>query len=134
MVKVKHEGADESLDNDIIGTLNRVGGRSTRPYKAELEVNVRPLEMEIDTEVEVYIISKKTQERLFPSLRVSKTSISLCTYTSKLIPVLGQLKVEVKHREYVGTHQLVVVTPNLNLNMVVDILLFLTCLTLIQFA
>ena len=106
------QGADEGRDNDNIGTLNRVGGRSTQPYKVLSEVNGRPLEMEIDTEAAVSIISKKTQESLFPSLRMSKPFISLCTYTSELIPVLGQLKVEVKHRGYVGTHQLVVVAGN----------------------
>ena len=110
MVEAQHEGVDEGRDNDIIGTLNRVGGRSTQPYKAILEVNGRSLEMEIDTGAAVSIISKKTQESLFP--RVSKPSISLRTYTSELIPVLGQLKVEVKHRGYVGTHQLVVVAGN----------------------
>ena len=83
---VEGEGTDESGDSDIIGTLHRVGGRATQPYKAVLEVNGRPLEMEIDTGAAVSIISKKTQERLFPSLKVLKPSISLRTYTSELIP------------------------------------------------
>ena len=109
---VEGEGTDESGDSDIIGTLHRVGGRATQPYKAVLEVNGTPLKMEIDTGAAVSIISKKTEERLFPSLKVLKPSISLRTYTSELIPELGQLKVEVKDKGYVGTHKLVVVAGN----------------------
>ena len=111
MVEIQHGGTDED-DSEIIGTLHRIGGRATQPYKAVLEVNGKPLEMKVDTGAAVSIISTQNEKRLFPTLKVWKPSISLCTYTSELIPVLGQLKVEVKHKGYVGTHKLVVVAGN----------------------
>ena len=111
MFEAQRGGTDEG-DSKIIGTLHRVGGRATQPYKAVSEVNGKPLEMEVDMGAAVSIISTQTKKRLFPTLKVWKPSISLRTYTSELIPLLGQLKVEVKHKGYVGTHKLVVVTGN----------------------
>ena len=93
MVEAQHGGTDEG-DSEIMGTLHRVGGRAKQPYKAVLGVNRKPLEMEVDTGAAVSIISTQTKKCLFPTLKVWKPSISLRTYTSELIPVLGQLKVE----------------------------------------
>ena len=65
--------------------------------------------MEIDTGAAVSLISQTTQEDLFPSARLDKSSLVLRTYTAETIPVLGQMEVEVRYGEYTGHHKLYVV-------------------------
>ena len=62
--------------------------------------------MKIDTGAAVSIMSNKTKKALFPLKVVSKPTLNLHTFTLEPIPVLGQLKVEVRYGTYVGTHQL----------------------------
>ena len=74
-----------------------------------MEVNGQELEMEIDTGAAVSVISKETQLALFPEAYLSESTLTLRTYTAEPITVLGQMKVKVRYKGYVGTHQLVVV-------------------------
>ena len=65
--------------------------------------------MEIDTGAAVSLISQTTQEDLFPSTHLDKSSLVLRTYTAETIPVLGQMEVEVRYGGYTGHHKLYVV-------------------------
>ena len=68
--------------------------------------------MEIDTGAAVSVISKKTQEKLFPNAHLDKSSLKLSTYTAESIPVVGQMEVELTYANYTGCHKLYVVGGN----------------------
>ena len=87
----------------------QLGAKTSRPYQAILEVNGQSLTMEIDTGAAVSLISQTTQEELFPSARLDKSSLVLRTYTDETIPVQGQMEVEVRYGGYTGHHKLYVV-------------------------
>ena len=98
-------GSDEPTEEVIW----QVGATASRPYHAVLEVNGHPLTMEIDTGAAVSLISKTTQESVFPAARLDKSSLILRTYTAEAIPVVGQMEVQVKYGDYTGCHKLYVV-------------------------
>ena len=74
-----------------------------------MDVNEKPLSMEIDTGATVSLISTATFKSLFQNTTLEKTSIRLRTYTGKPIAVAGQLKVKVRYKQYMGNHLLYVV-------------------------
>ena len=94
---------------DVINRVNKVGSPAASPYKVTLELNGKPLEMEVDTGAAVSIISELTKKTMFPTATLSKTPVTLRTYSADPLTVLGKLSVEVKYRDYVGTHSLFVV-------------------------
>lgn len=98
-----------SSDEPAEEVIWQIGATASRPYQAVLEVNGHPLTMEIDTGAAVSLISKTTQEDLFPAARLDKSSLILRTYTAETIPVLGRMEVQVKYGEYTGHHKLYVV-------------------------
>ena len=79
-----------SSDEPAEEVIWKVGTTASRPYRAVLEVNGHPLTMEIDTGAAVSLISKTTQENLFPATRLDKSSLILRTYTAEIIPILGR--------------------------------------------
>ena len=74
-----------------------------------LELYGHPVSLEIDTGAAVTIISDNVKKQLFPTTVLDKTDIKLRTYTSKPIPVVGQMSVSVKYGDYQGRHILYVV-------------------------
>ena len=57
----------------------------------------------------VSLISKTTQENLFPAACLDKSPLILRTYTVEAIPVIRQIEVQVKYGEHTGRHMLHVV-------------------------
>ena len=82
----------------------KVSGKSTHPIKVKLEIQGKPVDMEVDTGAAVSIISEETYKKLFPNLNLQKVPIGLKTYTGESIPVLGEIVVEVKYQKQ--SHQL----------------------------
>ena len=55
----------EPEEEDLISTINSVGASCTlKPYTAVLEINGKPVTMQIDTGAVVSLISQVTQETL----------------------------------------------------------------------
>ena len=108
-VDTNSTASQASSDETAEEVIWQVGATASRPYRAVLEVNGHPLTMEIDTGAAVSLISKTTQENLFPAARLDKSSLILRTYTAEAIPVLGQMEVQVKYGEYTGCHKLYIV-------------------------
>ena len=100
---------DKPYCEDVINRVNKLGCPSPSPYRVTLEINGKPLEMEIDTGATVSIISEITKKALFPKAKLNQTSLALHTYSAEPLTVLGQMSVEVKYNHYVGTHNLTVV-------------------------
>ena len=102
------EELQESVD-ELILSVNTVGKGVVRPYVAILEVNGKPIKMEVDTGAAVSLISQSTLESLFPGAVLQPPTLKLHTYTTEKIRVLGQMEVRVKHKNFEGTHTLYVV-------------------------
>ena len=97
--------------NDLL-EIHTVGAGTDKPYKVMLDINGKPVVMEIDTGAAVSIISHHSQQKLFPKAKLIKPQVQLRTYTSEPIAVIGQIRVEVRHNGYVGQHDLIVVGGN----------------------
>ena len=53
--------------------------------------------MEIDTGAAVSVISERTRKKIFPDAALSKSAVLLKTSTGEVMPVLGEMNVEVKY-------------------------------------
>ena len=96
-------------EEDVIFSI---GSKTTPPYQVVVEINDQPITMEIDTGAAVSIVSRETWEARLAELPLSKASLSLRTYTSEKMTVLGELAVSVRYGKYIGTHTLYVVEGN----------------------
>ena len=67
-----------------------------------VEVNGKPLLMEVDTGAVVSLISRDTQTAQFPEAVLAKATLKLHTYTSQPIAVMGQITVRVRHNGFEG--------------------------------
>ena len=68
--------------------------------------------MEVDTGAAFSLMSEATQKKLFPQVKLQKTTLRLQTYTAETLSVLGTLEVLVNYGNYPGKHTLVVVDGN----------------------
>ena len=100
---------DLTPGEDVINTINSVDSQNTHPYKVTLELNGTPVEMYIDTGAAVSIISEATKRALFSRVKLSVSPITLLTYSSEPLLVLGQFMVQVCYNGYSGTHPLTLV-------------------------
>ena len=65
--------------------------------------------MKVDTGAAVSLISYKTYQNLFASVPLEKFTIQLSTFIVELIPVVGQMTVDVRYGSQGGAHHLYVV-------------------------
>ena len=108
-----YQHSDEPGIAEHSDVLNQIGSSTASPpYEVVMEINGKNVKMEIDTGAAVSIISSKTQQALFPDATMSTASLTLRSVMSEPVPLLGQLTVQVKYREYVGKHTLYVVEGN----------------------
>ena len=88
---------EENMDNSF--DIFTIGKNSASPIQVELYINEKPLTMEVDTGAAVTIVSEQQFKRLLPQVQVSKSTVILRTYTSEIIPMLGEVQVNVKYRD-----------------------------------
>ena len=74
-----------------------------------LEVNGKPLAMEVDTGAAVSIISRRVQQKLFPDTVIRPSRVLLRTYTGELMATVGEMTVEVRYGDQVRSLVLIVV-------------------------
>ena len=79
--------------------ISTIGSRLSRPITTDLKINGKAVTMEVDTGAAVSLISHKHLKHLWPELSLSKTDVVLRTYTGELIPVVGEVLVNVQHGE-----------------------------------
>ena len=65
--------------------------------------------MEVDTGAEVSLISEGTRESLFPLMQPAQSSVILKTYTEEVMPVVGELQVNVQYGEQSKRLRLIIV-------------------------
>ena len=72
--------------------------------------------MEVDTGAEVSIISEATRKSLFPGLKPTRSNVVLKTYTEEVVPIVGELSIQVQYSDQTKQLKLIVVSgdgPNL---------------------
>ena len=85
-----------------IEVLFHAGQKPSHPYQVTLELEGGAITMEIDTGASGSLISEELQKTVFPITHLTKPSLTLCTYTSEPIPLVGQMTVKMKYVGYVG--------------------------------
>ena len=68
---------------------------TTKPIRVEVQISGKPLSMEVDTGAAVSLISYKRLKQVLPRIKIRKTTVVLRTYTSEVIPVRGEVQVNV---------------------------------------
>ena len=90
--------APKQEDNDETALICQVSSQTSPPYEVVVNLNGKPVTMEIDTGAAVSIMSNKTKKALFPSEVLDKPTLNLRTFTHSSI----------RYGAYVGTHLLYV--------------------------
>ena len=70
-----------------------------QPYKTDVEVNGKILQMELDTGVSMSLVSEKTFRESWPDLEVSQSDTTLYSYSGESVPVVGLIRVSVKYED-----------------------------------
>ena len=94
---VNKDQSDEDSDGSI--EVHMVGKSSTKPIRVEVRISGKPLSMEVDTGATVSLISYKRLKQVLPRIKINKTLVVLRTYTSEIIPVRGEVQVNVTYGE-----------------------------------
>ena len=75
-----------------------------------MEIDNQVVDMEVDTDAACSLMSEVSFRELgWPSRKLSKVDLRLCTYSGEPIPVLGTLTVNVKYKGQVYREPLLVV-------------------------
>ena len=82
---------------------------SGNPYKVTLTIEGQPVQMEIDTGASLSLVSEETQQELWPTAVLQKTSVQLKTYTGTPLKVLGMMNATVCYEQQTVTLPLLVV-------------------------
>ena len=99
----------EQLGLHTENTIHCVTQTTTRPLIVQLEINGMQLPFEVDTGAAVSLISLDTKQKFFKAVKLKETSVSLRTYTSETMQVVGTIQVQVKYGNYAGEHELFVI-------------------------
>ena len=94
---VNKDQSDEDSDESV--EVHVVGKSLTNLIHVEVRINGKPLSMEVDTGAAVSLISYKKLKQVLPRIRIRKTTVVLRTYTSEVIPVRGEVQVNVTYGE-----------------------------------
>jgi len=84
--------SEHDADSEPALTIDKVEGRSSHPITVKLEVQGKPLVMEVNTGAAVSIISEKPYDTLL--LRVP-ASVGLRTYKGESIAIHGEISVDI---------------------------------------
>ena len=98
------ECEEDDSDQEIYPMFSVNHGPRKSPYMVDLELNGLKIQMELDTGASVSVIGEDIFNQLKniggPSLNLRDSKLTLKTYTGECIPVLGELIVEVKYKEF----------------------------------
>ena len=104
------ENSEEESDDNLTGALYTMDSTSKpRPYVLNMEINGKPLQMEIDTGASLTLVSERTFRDYWPTLNLSHTRVKLYSYSGESVPVVGTVEVTVKYESKVAILPLIVV-------------------------
>ena len=81
------ENESEHSDSDL--PIHKLSIRGTHPIKVKLQIQGKPLSMEVDTGAAVSVVSEDTYKELFFDLPLKRASVCLKTFTGEQIPTTG---------------------------------------------
>ena len=87
----------------------KVSARSTHPITVKLEIQGKPVLMEVDTGAAVSVISEETYKEQFSNLALKKAPVCLKTFTGEQIPIPGEIAVDVCYQKQHHQFSLIVV-------------------------
>ena len=70
-----------------------------QPYKTDVEVNGKILQMELDTGASLSLVSEKMFRENWSDLEVSQSETTLYSYSGESIPVVRLIRVSVKYED-----------------------------------
>ena len=82
---------------DDIEQVNSV--KSVKPYYAEMSIEGKSIKMEVDTGASRTTISEHVYETQFKHVQLRPTDVLLRSYTGDVVPIIGELSVNVCHEE-----------------------------------
>ena len=106
--KVQEE-AHESAEEDEYELWAIRSSNKSKPYSTKLDVDGKPLKMEVDTGASLTLVSEQTFHSHWPDTRLAESRIKLSSYGGESIPVLGTIDVLVKYGNQETTIPLLVV-------------------------
>ena len=80
------EDTDENYDLYAINSASK-----PQPYKTNVEINEKSIQLEIDTGASLTLVSEQTFREHWPDSQLSPSEITLRSYSGESIPVLGVL-------------------------------------------
>ena len=92
-VRTVQEGIQDSGEHSLV--LNQVTSKMGEPIRVEVQLDGRPLSIELDTGAAASLISVKTDDALFPDMPLLVCATTLSTYSGEPLKVVGQREVEV---------------------------------------
>ena len=116
----KHPGAQGSqnrqkvqlVEEDVISeilVLYYDKASSDKPLEVNLQLEGKPLRMEVDTGAAVSLVSEETYWSLFPTVPLQSSTTKLRTYPGEPLTILDQQEVKVQHGEQTAKLLLLVV-------------------------
>ena len=88
-------------DTDSIPIKQLRGGsksRSSHPITVQVQVNGKPIQMELDTGAAVSVISEQLHKKLFPDAKLRPAHALLRTYTGEPMAVTGEMIAQVQYQ------------------------------------
>ena len=104
-----HRAVQFVQEDDVCPLYKIRGSSQTPPLRVSVEIDNQVVDMEVDTGAACSLMSEVSFRQLWPSRKLSKAGLRLCTYSGEPIPVLGTLTVNVKYKEQVYKEPLLVV-------------------------
>lgn len=92
---------EEEVQEETLGIFHTSGCHSTKskePWKATLTVDKIPMSMEIDTGSGKSLIGKDIWQQHFPNKELTKSPVTLTTYSGDRLPLMGSCMVQVQHQ------------------------------------
>ena len=93
------EQVSSNPDSDLgeYSILSNSVHKSSPPITVEVNMSGQPVTMELDTGAAASVMSNSTFKKLFPRLRVHRSSLVLNTYSGHVLKVLGEVLVDVAY-------------------------------------
>lgn len=113
-IRTVKEDTEESSESDSvirnIRSLNKLNGKSVKPYIVEVQLDGKSLNMELDTGACISLVSQTTFSRLFPDKQLQPSTAHLSTYSGEEIVTVGEPDVSVSYKDQEAILPLVVVS------------------------
>ena len=106
------QGTTETESTSEEYNVHNIGRQSNHPVYVQMLINGKRLNMELHTEADVSIVSKKTTEEIFPEQKLQPSNLKLKTYTNEPVKVTGILNVKVQYADQFKKLVLVVTAGN----------------------